>query len=1580
MDPQTTVSAGLSAGSPQEAVGQASATAGFANATKIAQGLRQQSWAHQRVLWSDYSTEEQAQLKAVGYSEAPTPTALHSASPVSSLFGDIVGGLHDVGHGIGIATRDTLGALSSGLHAVQHVYRAGQYLESSQFEQAHPGSPGVNADQHPGQAIQQIGQNISNLFSASGWSRSWRATTNGEKTFDPTQERVIQNKTDPLDFQLAKQLASGVPEQEIVNSYHPNQRQQIQQAIISAPVKQAANELNYAHISIGRNLLNTAQIDVNKHPELAKVISGSVDAAFDVAGDPTMQAGKFTDALKLAKWGVSGAMAAKIASGDTSAYRQLLQNPQVQRWVGYVGGKLQDEGWSALERTQPQIFKVASLAAKDGVNDAPSLNKWLQGNVGMNSILEGNAATLSHNAAIMPHLSVFGYQRMLAKGAFTDAVDYLNDTHLALKAEKLGTKDIETGGVAQSTALDSMKALPENVREIAHPDSNPFMDKLGGPLGNLLLKPATSMARVYKQMTTLTADKPMLNLGADDAPVNLKRMLSYALPSAHVNKLVDAFVASDSIGQKFNIVKGATAQMLHAAGVYAGPGGAEIGDKLMQAVDDAFRNETYSPLGIDKMADYNRNLTDKFGNPLAQRSAVLDGQISDTVALPSFKELRIAARKNHFLYGLGIATPGALDGFMNAWKAMVLMRVGFAVRVSMDEWLGNGLRNGFVPMMAAAAARSEFKRGAARDAAEAEGAKAAVSLGEDSARVGHMASSVAARVPSAIVKAIKTPRDMASAVFGHAVWAAYGRTPGALTKPQYMEAAGHFFDHVWSGGLGDMVSSLKHAGGGYDENTELRNVGIGDGKAITLKLKPGKGFGDSEAASSDPGYKMKWHYALGHLSRSQLARPVLDNIDAAHDIQVDKVLNVLKSPEFEDTAKRFSRYYADPEGRLVSTGEITRDDALKSWAHKVVAHTNALVRSGDPKDGEVLHDVVNELRDGKGSPSMDTLDAVGNDKLPKSVYGPELAGDPTNFSKMIQSGFQNLSKIIDWISRQPIALQAYAESREDLRPWVDKVVGKNAADDVKESMLSDLAWRRAGNRIKPYIHSPEIRSQFEVIHRTAMPFLFAQDQFLKRWIRTFADSPEGIRKAQLAMNGLRTSGFVHTDANGNEYFYYPGSATVTSLLSHTLTFAGIPSSLPIAVPFTAQVKNLLPGLNDPITPGVGPVVAIPLKELANFFPELQPAQQAILQQGASQSWWEQVLPSTATRLIQTFTGSASDQGEFGSMMMKAMQQAEETGHGLPINATPQQAQAYLDRMRNWTRVNFFVKAALGFTVPATPTPQFDPKNFNGKLQTLLNEMPYDQAITTFLKENPTASPYTVFLSSTTGDVANLPSTTAAGDFINSNRAFVAAHPQASGWFIPRTTGNNAFDPSVYREQITYGMRDTKLPSQFLQDIQMAPSAQLYYTSINNEQAAIKNAGTNTAAKSQIRAGFDQWEAQFARQNPAFADYLAGGGKAVERAQTITDLQHSLNDPTLPQSAQTDHIRMMVQSYDSYESAFLTTQGNYSSSSLAYQARLKAGITDWANTYIAENPDVADLWNVLLLPELGTKGVTQGLVP
>ena len=52
----------------------------------------------------------------------------------------------------------------------------------------------------------------------------------------------------------------------------------------------------------------------------------------------------------------------------------------------------------------------------------------------------------------------------------------------------------------------------------------------------------------------------------------------------------------------------------------------------------------------------------------------------------------------------------------------------------------------------------------------------------------------------------------------------------------------------------------------------------------------------------------------------------------------------------------------------------------------------------------------------------------------------------------------------------------------------------------------------------PYIDDHRFRSQMQQYVGNFVPFLFAEEQFLKRWARSVSESPEMIRKAQALLD------------------------------------------------------------------------------------------------------------------------------------------------------------------------------------------------------------------------------------------------------------------------------------------------------------------------------------------------------------------------------------------------------------------------------------------------------------------------------
>jgi len=1581
IDPATVMGAAAVAQSPAEAAGNAQATAQYGTATTMASSLSGMSVKQQTTLWNAQTPSVQSQLKAAGYK--PPGDIREMGKPGRGIFGDIGAGLSSAWHAAtsfeapGIrASAGVLGKglnlLGKGLGQTKHIVRVAEYENDL-----------------------QNGNNWGNPFAAHGplnlqsWKQGWDQTNDAPKDFVPSELRAIQAKADPQQFALAKKLASGTTEQQIVQGTPAAQQQQVVQALQDPAVKSLVTQLQNAHMSLGRWAVGENVL--NKDPVLGKILSGGIDAAFDWYGDPLNRpVTKLVTGLRDVTYGIDAQRAASFivrdgteadaingGSGWSDYMAGRLANPSVSRAVQKAGDLLSSGQGNAFRATfSSTIGPLYDTLVADGVDSADGLRDWLSSQAGLKAILAGSAGRSASGVTLLPHLSPIGLARTGVRAALRTSLDNLIDN-----PHELSNIDVTKDSLINATGPLGAQANPENLEQVA--DQRGWFSAIGSALRAHPGQLGSKVARVTRNLGTLVPTGEGVDLSDPASFDQVRKALLYSLPVRTVDQ-IGAFYVHAGTDERYQIIAAAKAQMLHYAGAFANGDSSQRIQELMQ---EGFKNEAYAGQGLDKMAS-------------GARQGLLETQMSTRVALPNLYDVHRAALADNFLQRMGIPEwvpgtkawstilrdiGGVAHNFMGYWRQSVLAREGFPLRIAIDENGNYLLRHGALPMIAARVALHSYK-GDMKELAAARDASLAIERGMDP-EVGRWARSAAIfahAVPAPILNSVRSMKDLGTAVISENAWRVFKGTTG-LSKEDFYKA-GDIIATRWDV-AGPAISAVHHAGGGYDEAEHLSNYLTGDmGKPIPLMWKKNGTF--SDVGRDDPLFLAKYAKALDIYGSSKLARAAMETVDSHPDTQMRHVLSVLESddPEMVKLRAASARDFRLPDGREVGVDPgVDTAAAHRAWARKIVAATNALVKGAG---GTVHHDVIDEVLAKHGAPSMDTLKGI--EDLPHGVFGPELV--PVGKFQSLLGNFMNKLAIqMDVLARQPNYLHAVAQNMKEVEPMVRALQGDGEHAD---QLLGDLATQRGIADLKPFIHNPEMKTQFEVLHRTAAPFLFAQHQFLQRWGRTFAENPAAIREAQLLMNGLQTSGLIHQDSQGNWFFYYPGAGSATSTVAHILDHFGIKSSLPINIPFTGELRYIMPGISNPLTPSTGPFIAIPLKAIAQFDPAFQGIEQALLQQGAAQSYWEQVLPSTVSRVINGIVGDSNPGTTYASMMINAMQAAEATGNGLldiarenghVVNGTPvptaQDEDQYLNRVKNWARINTFATALLGFAAPASPSQDFDVNGLSARFNELLNELPYNEAITEFLREHPDATPWTVAKSTTTGE-EELPASQAAGNWLNANAAFTQDHPYAAGWFIPRTTGNAPYDPAVYREQIQYGLRSSKAPAQFLNDVAIAPAASVYYQVYDAKEAAIAANPNNSAFKQSINQRFDQWRGTYLAMNPLFASDLQGNTNGARRSNTIQDINAALEDPRLPDSPQATHVANVAAVYNAWEQQYVSTEGNTSTAAYDQGKALEARVIAWGNQYAQENADVSDLWTLVYLPEIRsiTSGVAYAITP
>jgi hypothetical protein len=543
-----------------------------------------------------------------------------------------------------------------------------------------------------------------------------------------------------------------------------------------------------------------------------------------------------------------------------------------------------------------------------------------------------------------------------------------------------------------------------------------------------------------------------------------------------------------------------------------------------------------------------------------------------------------------------------------------------------------------------------------------------------------------------------------------------------------------------------------------------------------------------------------------------------------------------------------------------------------------------------------------------------------------------------------------------------------------LDPKAIRPAGAAAGSEFADQALHDVAMERAINKTLPFIHDPQMRSQMSVVTRNLAPFWFAQEQFYKRWAKILEHSPEAFRQAQLVMMGLRHSGVLHTDDQGNDYFMYPGSAAVQNTLTSALE--RLPGQkgkwkLPLPVGFSGQVRFATPGLERLGAPSFGPLVAIPMTGLTQMFPELQQTQQAVLgERGSGRSYWEMVTPTTVARLVHIATDSPDTSPQMASAMSQAIQYLSAAGYFPPEDAPPQVHQQYQDRVRNWTRILFLNRMLYGYAVPASPELQMDPDQMSSEFRGLLQAMPIEDAQAEFVRRHPDGTPYTVFQSKSQSG-APLPATVQTVGFMNDHQDFLKSYPLAGGWFLPQTSPDSKFDIVAYREQLALELRQRKSPEQFMKDVYYAQAADQYFRSRDRKEAALTAAKGDSRRTQAIGHQWDQWKADYLSTHPVFAAELQAPDAEIRRQGTVDELRRAMDDPRLPKSDQTDSIRHLIDGYDQVDGALRQMSGFTGSVVTRRRKAIRDSFAQWGDSYSVQHPEVKTLWTKTFKPLVET---------
>lgn len=1251
------------------------------------------------------------------------------------------------------------------------------------------------------------------------------------------------------------------------------------------------------------------------------ILSGGLDAVWSVLTDPLAKVTKAATAASHARYAIQDAEdVTRILNVSPAAQKGVQTVADLAKAGDYAGIAQQFPTWTGSGIMNRFIGYTKAAVADGAAIDSEHVAGFLKQEVGLEAMSNGIAPkvmTASPYLAAVPKVGLVDPVKLVLKNGIGDALDKL-------------------GNLARSSDSTVAKAAAAPVRSVArylNGMSNIYMAHPGGfdPLG-------PDAHNVVSQVADLTG----LARPQREELVNSFLAGDLAAKRTIYNSIVDQ--AYSALGSDYS---GASTPMTAVGKLHQATAGA-----LSREMGNVYAHDlSGAPLGVRDMFDGS-----------SQALGLYEHQLSTNWSLPNLREIGQAKWVDSFAskaltrpveavakgwgwggdYGdLAQALSGKGQAFTKVWKAGAIFRPALGVRVGGEEGLGQIARDGVMPYLEARQA--------------AKGVQAAVESG--------------ASTRDEILQWMQDNEK-----FWHV-------DPGAVSGLPMDRAAAVAYDHFGAA----VAPPMKQVG--MIEPTGIENAlghdVVGPGAAVPKRLQftPTGDF-KSISGIGNPNAYYWWQQDLAHIPGSQIHMAALahpGDLPAA----TQAVEDLLNSEGMAALVKRAGISTVTGDGTQV-VDDVTRSQAIHDWAVDAAKGTFGLTHDSN---GAPIPEVM-EMLTGGIVPGIKELRELDPSMVPQALIGRELVPHlPNVFDAFVNKGFEKvIDPMVIGLSRRPGFTTELAKQLDSLAAQeadLANVVGAETAAKLTEEKAMGQALSNFGK----FIHNPDVRSAFEQMHPAITPFWFAKRQFYERWGRTIAANPYAVREGQLLMNGLRSMGVVTQDQNGDDQFSYPATGALQGLLHKTVgnIFGG---NLPISVPFTSKVKFLSAGTAEGLMPengfmGFGPFVSIPLDRLRNMFPEvsvpvpgtnvnLNPQGVSNFLQGPRGSGQSgvisQVVPSWMRSLFGTFMQNSDDihasSNQMGSAMNYAIAQLASQGKMPAEDAPAGEKQQFINDVRNWARTALFTRAIVGMNGPAAPSldtlGEVKPEYLK-----LLQTLPLDQAIATFMKLHPTSSAWTTF--STTAPVGGqvpLPANAAAGDFMSKNTDFMHKHGTAATWFIPSAPGG--LDSSTYNTEFAMGLRERRAPGDFYNAVQTAGDSQLYYTMKDQYDAATK--GLHGAYKTQLTQQWTNWKDTYLSTRPLFAEQLAmGGQRAAERVNALDALGTALQDPKAPAGPDTEAMSTLLNGYDVFKGQMQSFAGQRSAMATNLKRAVEQQFADWATSI--NNDRAKQVFTTLIKPGL-----------
>jgi len=1432
------------------------------------------------------------------------------------------------------------------------------------------------------------------------------ANDKGDKVFSPDRIAAAKSQFGNNYVSVAMKIASGQKLSDIANNGTEEEKAiaakaaQLQESgDADFLLQDVIDAVQAAKYSPGRQLANLIPFLPEKG-FLYKGISGVTDAAFRIFTDPILVLGKAKKAYDAGNWLLFNVIGKEKQSygrsllgviNNDARVDRVFANPKVTEFFDVYGKGLDDlakarksknlvageEISTKLKRLAPEFGPSAiDEFIRAGIKDATTASNYLKNVQDVTFILRGQAA---RKTPLIPQLDAARKARVLA----------LTAGNKVLNIDKVGqtlVRNLYGIGITPETIVSG---LGQQAQRIGQAEKAVGKIKKDGSI-RLGIEQIQGKVDRFAQKFAITPyfKNNFFDVNSPDAATQVYRLARLSNTKYHSKIIAEAFSAGDE-NQKRQIFKGIWGTLAETRGWNKSDSG------LVQLEQQFARKQRYAPTVLkEEVNPATGKLETVAYNPSnfdGEELAVLEWQLSSGIAVPSILNLDSYAAKGALLTRLfGPNYKKWADSITSSWVFFTLAGPRFIIRNSAEDLLAQ-----------VAIGRSTWgiTKGRFLDTR--------LNLAKENGNLGFINRVIRKKDRAAYQKEIadaikKGDIDAVRAVQARAV------LEDGIGQKLDKRGAEILNQHIRLGDIdslsADVSEGSKNALRGASQYLNVTEDVSKYGKVeafeingVKYKQQTGSSFDNFNPVVSQEN-RVAWLTTIAVNANSDLGSLAIKNLDPKIS-RAQAIENIRKYLDNlpENARNRFDLY--TKPGVTTQRHAEAIYDAVRPYFSKRNGDLNtdllSKIRKTD-KDGNIVVDASDlELSNIPGKGEFDLA--------PEFISGPTLVPvlDSDNFpASIFDKGWDSMGAANARISRVPLVNSAVIDIRKTMdetgfeKALMSKATAGKTGDALEKAKLNAekqiiaIAEDLAKNRVLAYVDNPQIRSQLAMSIRNFARFYRATEDFYRRVGRAVRYNPESLARASLTYEGVSHSGFVQTDDNGDQYFFYPGLAPVYSVMSRITDVFGWKDGFKVPAPleFSGKLKMITPSLNpDSLFPTfAGPLAAVPISFLGSAIPQIKDLEGYLLgSYGEDQPLISAVFPSHINRFLQTLNRDERN-SQYASAARKAATYLEAAGYGvkpkidpvtgLEVPPTAGELAAFQDKWQSSTMTVMLMRFVFGFFAPASPqiTLKSDmakwvrdngATNFKQVFNQMLSDNNFDVDKTTeeWIKRYPDQMPYTVS-ESEKNTVAKIAPVENAANWIDQNSELMRKYPQGAPFLIPQA---GDFDFNAYKLLMNSGLRSSKLLTDFLSEVQTAKDKQEYFAKRDEYESNLKTAFSDSYRR-MVRDEWETWSTQFKGVRPMLQLELGKGGAGkVEKLRAYKDLTLMLDDPayTAIQPKTQKVLKAMVQEYEDYISVRDSSFGTFTNTQ-EYKDLLKANVIAKLKELASTNSSANSAYNVL----------------